>query len=456
MRSLGCRALTCVLLALFMALMAVSPAGAARNVLLLIADDYGIDVTRYYPKTDRRVTTPPAPATPNLANLAQNGLLFRNTWAQPSCSPTRATMLTGRYGSRTGIGKPVPHDLTSPAPTFSLDEFTLPEAFERARPSRYLLAHVGKWHLSRGTRDPNDHGWHRFSGPHPELAHLESYFQWPKVVDGVETTSTVYATTDQVNDMLQMIDEAKLAKRSYFIWGALSAPHSPYQKPPNALHTRDSLPASGASRRAYYEAMIEAMDTEIGRLLRSVDLATTTVIFLGDNGTPNEVTARPYDSNHAKLRVYEQGVRVPMIVAGAGVVAPGRQVTGLVNTVDLYPTILRLAGIDPSTVLPAGTKIDGVSILPYIENTVTTSPRGTAYAEKFDLAYNEQWEHAIRNTRYKLIERAAGLRWPTREFFDLVNDPYEKTNLLRRTLTSTQRTNLNRLNTALDDLLATR
>jgi arylsulfatase A-like enzyme len=428
-----------------------------RNILLLIADDYGIDVTRYYPLTDRRGTMPSAPATPNLAGLAENGLLFRNAWAQPSCSPTRATMLTGRYGFRTGIGKPVPHELTSPAPAFSLDEFTLPEAFQARPDLNYLLVHVGKWHLSRGIDDPNDHGWPRFSGPRPELARVESYFQWPKVVNGVETTSTVYATTDQVNDIVQAIAEAKYAEQPYFIWGALSAPHSPYQKPPNQLHSRDSLPASGAPRRAYYEAMVEAMDTEIGRLLESVDLATTTVIFLGDNGTPNEVTASPYDPNHAKLRTYEQGVRVPMIVAGAGVAAPGRQITGLVNTVDLYPTILRLAGIDPSTVLPPGTKIDGVSILPHIENTATASPpRGTAYAEKFDLAFDQQWERAIRNTRYKLIERAPGLRWPTREFFDLVNDPYEKRNLLKRTLTSTQRTNLNRLDTALDDLLATR
>ncbi len=82
--------------------------------------------------------------------------------------------------------------------------------------------------------------------------------------------------------------------------------------------------------------MIEAMDTELGRLLAQVDRTTTTIIFLGDNGTPNEVTAKPYKPDHAKLRVYEQGVKVPMIVAGAAVKDPGRQVTGLVNTVDLF------------------------------------------------------------------------------------------------------------------------
>ncbi len=110
--------------------------------------------------------------------------------------------------------------------------------------------------------------------------------------------------------------------------------------------------------------MIEAMDTELGRLLAGVDLATTTVIFVGDNGTPNEVIATPYNPDHAKLRVYEQGIKVPLIIAGRGVKDAGRQIAALVNTVDLYPTILRLAGVDPAAVLPGGRKIDGVSLLP--------------------------------------------------------------------------------------------
>ena len=97
---------------LSLVLVAAAPLSAApRNVLLVIADDYGIDVTTYYPLADRQQTTPPAPKTPNLAKLAKAGLLFRNAWAQPSCSPSRATLLTGRYGFRTSIGEPVPEDL---------------------------------------------------------------------------------------------------------------------------------------------------------------------------------------------------------------------------------------------------------------------------------------------------------------------------------------------------------
>ena len=151
-----------------------------RNILLIIADDYGIDATRFYPKTDRRVTTPPAPATPNLAELAEDGLLFRNARAQPSCSPTRSTILTGRYGFRTGIGKPVPKDLSATVPVFELAEFTLPEAFAKAYEGRpalaYHLAHIGKWHLSRGINDPKLQSWDHFSGPHPKLAGLDNYY----------------------------------------------------------------------------------------------------------------------------------------------------------------------------------------------------------------------------------------------------------------------------------------
>ena len=379
-----------------------------RNILLIIADDYGIDATRFYPRTDRRVTTPPAPATPNLTQLAAGGLLFRNARAQPSCSATRATIMTGRYGFRTGIGKVVQTDPSAPTQVFASSEVTPAEAFKRAFEEQpeaaYHLALIGKWHLSRGIDDPRLQGWDHFSGPHPRLAALESHYRWPKVVNGVESIVTDYATTVQVDDALDEIAKARDAGRNYLIWLALSAPHAPYQRPPLALlDAYKGVPATGASRRTYYEAMIEAMDTELGRLLAGVDLATTTVIFVGDNGTPNEVIATPYNPNHAKLRVYEQGIRVPLIIAGRGVKDAGRQTAALVNTVDLYPTILRLAGVDPAAVLPAGRKIDGVSLLPLIENTGPAPVRPWAYADKFDLLYNQnliiQFTHPAMTTR---------------------------------------------------------
>ena len=357
------------------------------------------------------------------------------------------------------MGDPIPEDLTRSSPSLSLDEFTLPEAFKAANRT-HVRAHIGKWHVSRDAdqsddTEPYQHGWPVFIGPDPDLAHVPSYYDWPKTRNGVTTRSTTYATTDQVNEAVRVIRNAKAAAKPYFVWLAFSAPHSPYQKPPNNLHSRDSLPVvskpDATMRRAYYEAMVEAMDTEIGRLLKEVDLTTTTVIFLGDNGTPKEVTASPYLSSKAKGTPYQGGIRVPLLVAGASVVSPGRIVTRIVNTVDLYPTILALVGVNAADVLPAGTVIDGVSILPYIANNVGTALRTFIYTDAFPDCYDVAYARAVANCCFKLISRPGD----SREFYDLRADPYEKKNLLTGTLTSSQKTNLNTLQARLDSLLAT-
>jgi arylsulfatase A-like enzyme len=176
------------------------------------------------------------------------------------------------------------------------------------------------------------------------------------------------------------------------------------------------------------------------------------VVLVGDNGTTRAVIEPPHPAGKGKGTPYQGGVRVPLLVAGAGVVGPGRLVGALVNTVDLYPTVLQLAGIDPAAVVPNGTRIDGVSLLPYIRKKAHPNPRRWAYAEQFGSAYNRSYRRAIRNARYKLIERASG----SREFYDVVADPFERTNLLGRALTETRRTNLGDLDRQLDQLLATR
>jgi arylsulfatase A-like enzyme len=318
----------------------------------------------------------------------------------------------------------------------------------------YVLAHIGKWHVSRGDTDPNLHGWPYFAGGVPGQAGVSSYFSWTKRINATTITSTTYLTTDQVNEALGVIGRARAQNRPYFVQVAFNAPHSPFHKPPNHLHSRDSLPRfePGMDPRPYFEAMTEALDTEIGRLLNGVDLATTTVIFVGDNGTTPAVIEPPYPADKGKGTPYQGGVRVPLLVAGVGVASPGRMVTRRVNTVDLYPTILELAGLDPTAVVPAGTRTDGVSLLPYVRNVAHPGPRAWAYAEQFGAAYNLSYRRAIRNARYKLIERASGVR----EFYDLAADPFEATNLLGGALTETQRTNLNNLDRQLDALLATR
>jgi arylsulfatase B len=461
-------AIRMILLVVLVLLMPAEAQARGRNILLLIGDDIGIDVAEFYPILDRRVTIPPAPPMPNLKQLAQVGILFRNVWATPLCSPTRATIFTGRYGFRTGVGS----NVLPPArglPILPPEEFILPEAFKVRQELGYVLAHIGKWHVSRGANDPNLYGWPYYAGPDPWRSGLagrfswaSSYFSWTKNVNGISTRSTTYATTDQVDEALGVIRRAGEQGKPYFLEIAFNAAHTPFHKPPNDLYSQDSLPEYASllssfwpgllsiDTRPYFEAMLEALDTEIGRLLKEVDLTTTTVIFVGDNGTTREVVAAPYSKDKAKGTLYQGGIQVPLLIAGAGVVSPGRMVEELVNTVDLFPTILDLAGIDPRTVIPGNTKIDGISIVPYIQNRTGPALRQWIYAEKFRANYNDTYQRAIRNTGYKLIERANG----TREFYDLIRDPLETTNLLQSTLTDVLNDNLNNLDAQLDALLA--
>ena len=421
------------------------PAQAAgSNVLLLIADDFGIDVASFYPLGPRRQTTPPPPPMPNLVTLARQGVTFTRVWASPWCSPTRAQMLTGRHNFRTGIGRAN----TSDMPPLSMSEVTLPEVFAAALGSAYLTANLGKWHLSSGEHDPNDYGWQHYAGGHPDLGHLPSYFTWPKTIDGLTSTSTTYATTDTVDETLAVIERARTEGKHFLIWTAFNAPHDPFHAPPAALHPTTPLPPSGATNRAKFAAMVEAMDTEIGRLLAAVSLTDTTVIFIGDNGTAGNVIARPYSPTKAKASMYEGGVRVPLIVAGAGVVSPSRKVTALVSAVDLFPTILALVGIDPAQ----APRNDGISLTPYLGRQAHPSPRTWLYSEQFTKSFDTSWQRAARDSRYKLIERYDG----TREFYDLSMDAFETRNLLESSLTSGQRSALDRLDRRIDALLATR
>ena len=442
-RTLFCLTVICV------GLLPANGAQAARNVLLLIADDLGVDAAEFYPTTwqgvtVRRVTNPVAPPMPNLKKLAQQGVLFSNAWGNALCAPARAALFTGRYGFRTGVGSN-PTD-TNPV-KLARSEVILPELFTARFGLNHVQGHVGKWHVSPGTADPKLYGWPYFAGTLPAKSGVEGYFSWNKDVNGAVARSTTYATTDFVNEARDLILKAKSQGKAFFVQVAFVAPHSPFHVPPVALHSRDLLPpyTSGRAPRPYFEAMTEALDTEIGRLLREgeVDLATTTVIFVGDNGTTKINVAPPYPANKAKGTLYETGIRVPLLIAGAGVASPGRVATGVVNTVDLFPTILALTGIP----LPSGVKLDGISLLPVLQNSTGGTRRSWAYAEQFTSTYTQR---AIRNATYKLITKGG------REFYDLAADPFETRNLIGTALTTTQRSNLESLTSQLNALIASR
>ena len=407
---------------------------AQHNILLVIADDYGVDSSSLY-NTNSKASLPP---TPQINSLAANGVLFRNAYAYPSCSATRAALLTGRYGFRTGWGAAID---TGDTTVLLENEPTIPKILTQNPHLGYRHASFGKWHLGFKPTDPNAiGGWSHFSGG---LSHsLESFYRWQKVVDGVRSTSTNYATTENVNDAISWIQEQ--GTNNWFVWLAFNAPHAPFQKPPDELHSY----TSNLTVRQTYEAMTEAMDTEFGRLLNYIDRSNTVIIFIGDNGTPGEVVQPPYTGARAKFTLYEGGTRVPMIISGPVTKNAPREVVQPVHVVDLYATILELAGADLNTVLPTNVISDSRSLAPALANEANLS-RNWVFTEQFPAPFPapDQNGRAIRDVSFKFMRLTNG----TQAVYDLQLDPAEKTNLLGR-LTPEQSTRVDSLKATLNEL----
>jgi arylsulfatase A-like enzyme len=175
--------------------------------------------------------------------------------------------------------------------------------------------------------------------------------------------------------------------------------------------------------------MIEAMDTELARVLTNISLTNTTVIFLGDNGSTGMTIQPPYSAGRSKGSLYEGGIRVPLIIAGASVTNQNRASTNLVHIVDMFATILELAGVNLTTAL-TNRAIDSQSLMPILSDTATTNAR-VILTENFSDALSDVIAgRAVVDGRYKLIQFQNG----TNEFYDLPTDFLEATNLLTRTL----------------------
>ena len=197
---------------------------------------------------------------PNLQSLASTGLQFNRAYAQPICSPTRATILTGRHPFRHGVGDPNTNN------TLPASELTLPEIFTQES-SSYALASFGKWHLGSGATGPQvTGGWDYFKGI--LQGGVTDYFNWTKteVINGtaLSTTSTNYTTTDQIDDAVSWIN-SNASDSPWFCWLALNAPHTPFHEPPAALAPQGGYTnPSDSSNTGLYCRMLEAMPQPCG------------------------------------------------------------------------------------------------------------------------------------------------------------------------------------------------
>lgn len=369
-------------------------AGTVGNVLVLVADDLSTTFVGAY-----QTGTHPPP-TPHIDALARRGVLFRNAYSSPACTASRSAALTGRHGRRTGLSVHLEAESSWGLP---LEEVTIPEVLERADQDWSSIA-LGKWHLTGvphlAATHPHDQGFDDFSG---SLFNPRTYVDWPRVTNGVETTEAVYSTTALVDAAL---DRIAARPDPWFMWLSFYAPHLPVHVPPAHLHTQTVDDASTVPQ--LYRAMVESLDTEIGRLLGSIDptvLARTTVIFIGDNGTYKEAFDFAITPDRAKGSLAEQGTRVPWIVAGPGVVAPGRETPALAHLVDLLPTVAEVAGVDTS-----GLVLDGVSLFDVLADPAAPGRRTEVVTEWFGPngapPYTDRDQIAVRGARYKLWTNA--------------------------------------------------
>lgn len=361
---------------------------------------------------------------PAVDALAGMGLSFENFYTQPLCNPTRKTLNFGVYDgdSKSPICTVRTKAGAAPPPTLA----------GALRSAGYATCAFGKWHVERSTQvgvpwweAPAEYGfehWRALSGLNID-GHCDSndYWDWIRADDGVATRTHAYHTEAVASAFLSWWSQTPGPRFAYVCF---QAAHRPYHTPPAYLLPNGMPP--GREIRDQYEHMLVAMDGLIGAMLAAVDLRDTYVFLLGDNGTPNKATRTHQDPKRVKWTVYEDGVNVPLLVAGPGVRVGSTPALG--HVVDLAATLCALAGT-PKPIAMA----DSVSLAPVLFDAAA-SPRRSLVA---DLEPTNNPAHVRRQTAVLLdtgsdlfkgiyVREEDDSQVRSREFYDLSVDPGEE------------------------------
>ena len=378
------------------------------NILFIIADDLGKDAINGYQEGTIK------PTTPNIDAIRNNGLLFSNFWVNPTCTPTRSAIITGKYGYRTGV--------KSVSDVLNFSETVIQKYINENTGNQYATAVIGKWHLAgnNATFNPESFGIDHYAGL--IRGSVDSYYNWQLTEDGTTSLQTTYITEGLTT---MATDWVSSQNKPWFLWLAYNAPHTPFHVPPGNMHSQGSLPdyAMGMDATPYYMASIEAMDFQIGRFLESLstdERENTIIIFIGDNGTPNQVAQVPYSSTKVKNTLYQGGINTPMFISGKGVSRRGTENQLLTGT-DLFATLAEIAG------LSLNEYNDSKSFKSLLTQSLSNPVRNYQYSELNDNGI-DLW--TISNGNYKLHVNSLG----NQEYYYLSSDPYEANNLLNTTL----------------------
>jgi arylsulfatase A-like enzyme len=464
------------------------------NILLIIGDDIGLDVTTdMYPGLIDKLVKQYGPSghnhpkyemidgrpasTPTLNALAKAGMRFTQAWVNPFCSPTRAAIITGLYSARTGVLDYTDY-LTQNHHTFVQD---LKEK------GGYSTAVFGKWHMAGlgvypGMK-PKEAGFDLFLGN--LHGGINTYFQYDyhiqdstdppdkyrtekaptRSLPGIKPTT--YAPVVKAADAIKWIteQEEKNPEKPWFVWFAFNLSHITGSQRPNPMcvpnidtldevsrkemeacgGTFGSANAGTCSSEALMRAMTNSMDTIIGILLNAVDKLdpNTYVIYLGDNGTWMFGAQREFIDNmyitrkgRGKGTAYESGARVSMAIRGPRIKANSES-NEWTHGVDLFPTILEIAGLEVPKTVPNKTgdgkiALDGVSLTPILFNDAKDRRdpnKGYLLTETVNpviqVAGSNLRHAGARNKTYKVL-CATDAKTENCEFYNLIDDPLEE------------------------------
>lgn len=390
--------------------------GEKPNFVIIMADDMGYG--------DIECFGHPTIQTPNLNRMAQNGMRFTDYHSNGALSsPTRAALMTGRYQQRAGIQGvllvPMKEHLKC---GLQLEETTFAEALKE---QGYATALFGKWHLGRIPKyNPSKQGFDQFKGflggNVDYKAYLNSIGENDWWSDTMLEPGDGYLTENITRHGVRFIE--KNAKKPFVLYLAHGCPHDPYQgpddKPVRTLGERGVVYPEGIDKEATYKIMIENLDKCIGEVLdalkrKGID-KNTFVFFCSDNGPTGPGSTGGL--NGKKGMLYEGGHRVPAIAYWPGKIRPGSVCNQTAIAMDLFPTMLSLAGVKNYT----GKKLDGVDISPLLF--------GKKIADR-PLFWRIKEAKAVRSGDWKLVEQQnKNGQWKT-ELFNLKDDLGEKKDL---------------------------
>jgi arylsulfatase A-like enzyme len=395
---------------------AQSPTQSKPNVVLIITDDAGYGDFSSYGAKDVK--------TPSIDSLAKDGTKFTDFYAAPTCTPTRAALMTGRYQQRVQIERPFnPTGATVGA--LIANGRSLPQLIKN---NGYVTGLVGKWHLGWTPQSsPLAHGFDSFFGHKGGFIDFYQHTNQLGQPDLYENETPVKVEgymTDLITDRSVKFIENN-AKQPFFLEVMYNGPHWPFQPPdkpsvaPNNARFEQPTDAT-PTHRADYVKMLERVDQGVGEILATLKRLgvdkNTLVIFSNDNG--GEWMSNGGPLHHRKDTLWEGGIRVPTIMRFPGRVPAGKVSSQVGMTMDLTATILAVT----NSPVPSDARLEGINLLPLVAKGAKATERTLFW--RIDSPTRKQ--RAVRQGDWKLLIDGDDLM-----VYNLAKDIGERNDLVR-------------------------